>query len=76
MTREEQVRIVRDSLQTSDVDGNPATFDPPEWALRAVERAYNFGHQRGEQYRQREIDDENRKPGYGCSEAFLYNGGR
>lgn len=43
MTREELVRIIRDSVSTSDIEGNPATFDPPEWALRAVKRAYERG---------------------------------
>lgn len=42
MTLEERVRIVRDSVSTSDVD-NPITFDPPEWALRAVDLAYRRG---------------------------------
>jgi len=42
-TREDAVRIIRDSLATADVEGNPATFDPPEWAIRAVQRAYHRG---------------------------------
>lgn len=42
MTREDLVRLVRDCVTTSDVD-NPITFDPPEWALRAVQRAYTDG---------------------------------
>lgn len=47
MNREEQLRIVRDSVRTEDVECNPATFDPPEWALRAVQRAYTVGHHAG-----------------------------
>lgn len=46
MTREDFVRIVRDVVSTSDVD-NPITFDPPEWVLRAVQRAYERGERRG-----------------------------
>jgi len=46
-TREDAVRIIRDSLATADVEGNPATFDPPEWALRAVQRAYESGRREG-----------------------------
>ncbi len=48
-TREDAVRLVRDSLATSDVEGNPATFDPPEWAIRAVQRAYERGDRDGYQ---------------------------
>jgi hypothetical protein len=46
VTREDFVRIVRDVVSTSDVD-NPITFDPPEWVLRAVQRAYERGERRG-----------------------------
>ena len=47
MQREEQLRVIRDSLHTSDVTCNPAVFDPPEWALRAVQRAYKLGYDEG-----------------------------
>jgi hypothetical protein len=43
LTYEDKLRIVRDSIATSDIDGNPATFEPPAWAIRAVERAYERG---------------------------------
>lgn len=42
LTREDLVRIVRDTISTSECD-NPITFDPPEWVLRAVRRAYELG---------------------------------
>jgi hypothetical protein len=44
---EAALRIVRDSISTADIEGNPATFDPPAWAIRAVERAYKIGERRG-----------------------------
>lgn len=40
--REDLVRIVRDTISTSECD-NPITFDPPEWAIRAMQRAYERG---------------------------------
>src|ERR1044071_7394022 len=42
ITREDLVRIVRDTIGTSECD-NPITFDPPEWAIRAMQRAYERG---------------------------------
>lgn len=51
LTYEDALRIVRDSIATADatadITGNPATFDPPAWAMRAVERAYKLGHDEG-----------------------------
>jgi hypothetical protein len=47
---EAALRIVRDSIGTVDIEGNPATFDPPPWAVRAVERAYKLGHGDGAQW--------------------------
>lgn len=47
LTYEDALRIVRDSISTADITGNPATFDPPPWAVRAVERAYKLGHDEG-----------------------------
>lgn len=47
ITYEDALRIVRDSIATADITGNPATFDPPAWAVRAVERAYKLGHADG-----------------------------
>lgn len=41
-TREDLVRIVRDTIATSECD-NPITFDPPEWVIRALARAYERG---------------------------------
>lgn len=38
---EDALRLVRDSIATADITGNPATFEPP--VLRAVERAYARG---------------------------------
>lgn len=46
-TREDFVRIARDAIGTSECD-NPLTFDPPEWALRAIERAYQRGRAAGQ----------------------------
>lgn len=42
ITREDLVRIVRDTISTSECD-NPSTFDPEEWMLRAMQRAYERG---------------------------------
>lgn len=47
ITREDLVRIVRETVErTTDVHeyhGVPAKFDPHEWVLEAMQRAYERG---------------------------------
>lgn len=45
-TREDLVRIVRDTISTSECD-NPIAFDPPEWVIRALGTAYRRGEASG-----------------------------
>jgi hypothetical protein len=46
-TREDLVRIARDVVATThdkhDYFGNPVAFDPHEWVLEAMDRAYRRG---------------------------------
>lgn len=42
VTPEDLVRIVQDTISTSECD-NPITFEPPDWAIRAMRRAYERG---------------------------------
>lgn len=39
---EDLVRIVQDTINTSECD-NPITFEPPDWVIRAMRRAYDRG---------------------------------
>ncbi len=39
MTREQLIRIARDCVPVHEV--NPMTYDPPEWMLKALQRAYD-----------------------------------
>lgn len=42
LNHEDLVRIVQDTISTSECD-NPITFEPPDWVIRALRRAYNRG---------------------------------
>lgn len=43
---EDLVRIVQDTISTSECD-NPITFEPPDWVIRAIRRAYERGDRDG-----------------------------
>lgn len=48
--REQFVKIARESLERADPtshDANPATYDPPEFVLEAMQRAYSKGFEDG-----------------------------
>lgn len=50
ITREDLVRIARNVVtgpNRPNYCANPAAFDPDEWVLEAMERAYRVGHIEG-----------------------------
>lgn len=46
IAQEDLVRIVQDTISTSECD-NPITFEPPDWVIRAMKRAYQRGISEG-----------------------------